>query len=57
MGYTWDGMTKVSYEEAFKMFKNNEAVYLLHDDETEALVTDLKDIIEHNTYGGEYGYE
>lgn len=64
MGYTWEGMTKISYEEAVKRWNNKEEVFLLYDDESEGLVeesmgdwTALEAIKHHYEAGGEFGYE
>jgi hypothetical protein len=61
MSYIWPGMKKISYEEAIKCFED-ELVYLLYDDDTEAAVDGDKEeairrIDEHHKYGGEFGIE
>lgn len=55
-GYLWEGMIKISYEEAVKRFSGDE-VYLLYSDQTESLVCELAEIEGHESNGGEFGYE
>lgn len=57
MGYFWEGMQKISYEEALKRYRNNEEVYLLYWDNAEGLAESEEDIHEHNKSGAEFGYE
>lgn len=58
MGYQWDGMQKITYEEAVKLYTENlDGVYLLYDDDTEGAAESLDEIENHNSYGGEFGYE
>lgn len=59
MGYTWEGMTKISYEEAIEMwYRHGEGpLYRLYDDDTEGMVRSFEEIVDHNEYGGEFGYE
>ena len=54
--YKWNGMIKISYAEALQEY-NNKEVYLLYEDDTEALALSLEDIKDHNTHNGEFGYE
>lgn len=54
--YKWNGMKKISYTEALQEY-NNKEVYLLYEDDTEALALSLEEIKNHNTHNGEYGYE
>jgi GrpB-like predicted nucleotidyltransferase (UPF0157 family) len=54
--YKWDGMQKVTYEEALDRFPNK-VVYLLYDDNTEALVNEELDIHKHWKANGEFGYK
>ena len=56
-GYTWEGMTKISFQEAVNRFKNNQDVFLLYDDGTEGLAEDIETIETHNNYGCEFGYD
>lgn len=58
MGYKWEGMKKITYEEALKEYrKGNLAIYLLYDDDTEGLAESESDIHEHQKHYGEFGYE
>lgn len=57
MAYTWEGMTKISYEEAIEMHEEGREVYKLYDDDTEGLAENLAEIHAHNEYGGEFGIE
>ena len=52
MSYTWKGMIKIGRVEAIGRFNSDRGVYLLYDDNTEALVEKLEDIKEHE---GEFG--
>nr|DAG27491.1 MAG TPA: hypothetical protein [Caudoviricetes sp.] len=49
-----EGMKIIDKEEAAELFDNGEAVYLLYDDDTEALVWEKAEIYLHN---GECGIE
>lgn len=51
--YTWKGMLKISKEEAIKKYSETD-VYLLRNDNSEALAEDICDIINHNE---EFGIE
>lgn len=55
--YKWNGMIKISYAEALQEYNNNKEVYLLYEDNTEALALSLEEIKNHNTHNGEFGYE
>lgn len=57
--YNLDGMVKVDYETALKAFSDNKAVYLLHNDNSESLANNNKEIIEHfnNLGNGSLGLE
>lgn len=55
MGYTWDGMVKITEEQAVNKFADtDEEVYLLYDDNSESLVECFSDILNHL---GEYGFQ
>lgn len=56
-GYLWDGMEEISYEEALRLFKDNKCVYLLYNDNTEAQVENIVDIVQHCNVGGLFGVE
>lgn len=49
-----EGMKIISKEEAAELFDKDEAVYLLYDDDTEALAWEKAEIYLHN---GECGIE
>jgi hypothetical protein len=55
--YKWEGMCKISYQEALERFTNGQEVYLLYYDDTESLVEDIDSIHLHEEHGGEFGYE
>ena len=58
MSYDWTGMQKITYEEAVDRWNKNHEVYLIYDDETEAVAESLEDIKKHHEkYSGEFGYE
>lgn len=57
MSYTWEGITKINYEQAIELFNANKEVYLLYDDDTEGLAHELADIKRHIVNSGEFGYE
>lgn len=57
MTYTWAGMEKISEQQAIQRFNAEEEVYLLHDDNTEALAESVEEIREHYINGGEFGIE
>lgn len=58
MGYKWEGMKKITYEEALELFhKADIGIFLLYDDDTEALVETEADIHNHQKHYGEFGYE
>lgn len=38
MLYSWEGMHEISKAEAIEAYKNDKDVYLLYDDDTEALI-------------------
>ncbi|CAN7768381.1 hypothetical protein LJR153_007361 [Paenibacillus sp. LjRoot153] len=42
---TWEGMKKISYEEAMRRFNKGREVYLLYPYNTEALAHELEEII------------
>lgn len=56
--YSWEGMRKISYEEALEVFRaGKEELYLLYDDDTESLVHEDEEqrIHDHHGYAGEFG--
>ena len=55
--YTWNGMNKITYDEAIARLRNNLSVYLLFDDGTESLADSEEDVDKHNSFYGEFGYE
>ena len=57
-GYTYDGMTIATYQDAVNDFeKYGEGVFLLYPDDTEALATNIKEIHEHGKNGGIFGFD
>ena len=56
-GYTYQGMTKISFKQALELFRNDEEVFVLYDDNSEALVKREDDLYKHNEHGGEFGVE
>ncbi len=56
-GYQWDGMINLDDEEALRLFDNGEAIFLLHDDNTESLAENEKRLIQHINNGGLVGIE
>jgi hypothetical protein len=56
-GYTWEGMTKISYKKALARFNENREVFLLYDDGTEGRAEDVESLEAHHGYSGEFGYE
>jgi hypothetical protein len=57
MSYTWEGMEKISYQEALERMNNEQEVYLLYDDQTEGLADDFERMSHHHECGGEFGVE
>ena len=57
MAYDWDGMIKIEFKEALKMFFDGQEVFLLYADGTEGLAMYFADMTQHNLAGGEFGYE
>lgn len=57
MAYTWEGMKKITKDEAVKMFNEGREVYRLYEDGTEGLVEDIKDILDDNFGDYDFGYE
>lgn len=55
--YSYEGMKKVTYEEAISRFNENLNIYLLFDDNTESLVESIDEILDHEKNSGEFGYE
>ena len=56
-GYKWEGMLQIDEEVALKLFDAGHEIYLLHDDNTEALAESEKRLIQHITNGGLVGIE
>lgn len=57
-GYMWDGMIRLSNEEAKKIFSvKSEAVYMLYPDGTESVAESIEDINYHIKCGGILGIE
>lgn len=56
MAYKWEGMTKISLDEAKKRYKEGKEVYILYDD-TEALVEEESVFKELWIDQVEFGYE
>lgn len=54
MAYTWEGMTKISRQEAVNRYKSGLEVYLLYSDNTEGEADSLRAIEAHLE---EFGYE
>ena len=52
--YTWEGMKKISYEEALEC---GAGCYLLYDDDTEGLAESDEDMKMHYENGGKFGIE
>ena len=52
--YYYDGMNRISKMEGLSRFKLGKSVYLLYSDNTESLVSSLKDIENHEEL---FGYE
>lgn len=52
--YFWSGMKKISSRTAPDLFRRNQLVYLLYEDNTESEVIDEDEIIKHC---GEFGIE
>lgn len=55
-GYKYLGMQEIPYEIAMRIAEEK-AVYLLYEDNTEALSEDYDDIKRHNEKGGKFGIE
>lgn len=55
IGYEWDGIIKISIEEAEEQFWNGERVYLLFPDGTEALANCWEHVQRHVADCGELG--
>ena len=60
--YTWEGMQKISFEEAVRLYSTAELTgyYKLYPDGTEAMIDkelDLQELIFHYDQGGEIGCE
>lgn len=57
-GYNWEGMKKISFDEAaIQMDILNKSVFLLYDDGTEAEAQSIHEIIAHYNNHGEFGME
>lgn len=62
MAYEWEGMEKITFEEAKVLHERGELVgcYKLNPDNTESYIEedyDFDDIVRHYEAGGEIGYE
>ena len=62
MAYEWEGMEKITFEEAKALHERGELVgcYRLYPDNTESYIEedyDFDDIVRHCEAGGEIGYE
>ena len=57
--YIWEGMEKISYEEALRLMKKHGqgAVYLLYPDETEGQCESVEQLEVHHDRDGEFGVE
>lgn len=53
-GYTWSEMFPLTREKALELYDHDIPVYLLYKDDSEALVNDRKQIVEHE---GIFGIE
>jgi hypothetical protein len=56
MGYTWEGMSKITKSEALERFQSGKEVFILYEDDTEAVVEKEEEITcgDHGDY--EFGY-
>jgi len=55
-GYTWDGMLPMNKTAAGEVFKHC-VIYRLYPDDTEVMVDDCEEIIQHASLGGIFGVE
>lgn len=53
VGYVWPGMLRVSVTEAKKLLRRGAAVYRLYSDNTEGVVTEVREIEKDGEYGVE----
>lgn len=56
-GYLWEGMKKITFEEAIKKNFFSEPLFLLYSDGTEAEAQTPSEIVTHYENGGEFGIE
>ena len=55
--YKCEGMKKITAQQAKQYFNEDKLVYLLYNDNTEGLAEALKDILQHEVDGEEFGME
>lgn len=53
VGYVWPGIIRVSVSEAKRLLRRGAAVYRLHSDNTEGVVTDVGELVKDGEYGVE----
>ena len=53
-GYTWCGMLEIEKENAIKLFKEGQVIYLLYPDNTESVVNSIEEI---ENFNGLFGIE
>ena len=57
MGYSWEGMKKISVEEANRRYREGEEVFILYDDDTEGAIEDENVFNENWIDQVEFGVE
>lgn len=57
MSYSWQGMKKITRQEAVERFNVGLEVYRLYDDNTEGLCEELSDIMDPAFDDFDFGYE
>lgn len=57
MGYSWEGMKKISVEEAKRRYREGEEVFILYDDDTEGAIEDENVFNENWIDQVEFGVE
>lgn len=57
MGYSWEGMKKISEEEAKRRYREDEEVFILYDDDTEGAIEDENVFNENWIDQVEFGVE
>lgn len=56
--YTWEGMKKIDFNTALNLFRQKEeCVYMLFDDNTEAILFEERVLKAHHERNGEFGIE